>query len=245
MKNKIFNLGKILQNILFSYGFIFDLIRPSNQLEKSLLLLLTSRGITSLIDIGANKGQFAKRIRILGYKGDLLCIEPIVALQKDLEKIENKYPKTKIMTGIAVSDKSGIQEFNISKNSVSSSLNNINSRHIISAPGSENVATQKVEVMTLLDLIEGFADKEALAIKIDVQGHENILINDIKKSELGAIKIILVELSRVQLYENSQTDKELVPVLEEMGFELYSLNCGFSDTETGEMLQYDAIYVRD
>ena len=188
MKSKIFNLGKILQDILFSYGFIFDLIRPSNHLEKSLLLLLTSRGITSLIDIGANKGQFAKRIRTLGYRGNLLCIEPIVALQKYLKKIEKKYPKTKIMTGIAVSDKGGTQEFNISKNSVSSSLNNINSRHIISAPGSENIATQKVEVMTLLDIIDGFSDKDDLALKIDVQGHENILINDIKKSKIDAIK---------------------------------------------------------
>lgn len=237
--------GKFLQNFLFGVGIQFDIIRPSNQLEKSLVLLMSTKGITSLIDIGANRGQFAERVRRLGYKGDLLCIEPIASLQKDLTRIKNKYPRTQIITGVAVSNKVGSQKFNISKNSVSSSLNKITDRHINSASNSANISTQDVELVTLPTLISSFSGDEAVAVKIDVQGHENVIVEDIKTYGLKAIKIIQVELSKTQLYEGSSVDKELIPVLEELGFTLFSLGCGFSDAITGEMLQYDAIYVRD
>lgn len=237
--------GKILQKFLFKMGVQFDLIRPSNDIEKALVLLLSTRGIASLIDIGANRGQFGKRVRDLGYQGDLLCIEPLTSLRKDLEKFAKKFSRTQIMTGVAVSNKVGSRKFNISKNSVSSSLNKIMDRHTYSALDSAYISTQDVELVTLPTLISSFSGDEAVAVKIDVQGHENVIIEDIKKSDLRTVKIIQLELSKVHLYEGSSVDKELIPILEDLGFTLFSLGCGFSDPITGEMLQYDAIYVRD
>ena len=181
----------------------------------------------------------------MGFEGDVLCVEPLLIEGNILTKAASKYPKTRVLIGSAVSDKRGKAELNVSKNSVSSSLNYINKKHVASAEGSEIIETQAVDLVTLSDLLELFPHKNQFAIKLDVQGHENTIVEDIKKSDLKAVKIIQLELSKVHLYEGSSVDKELVPILEHMGFTLFSLGCGFSDPITGEMLQYDAIYARD
>lgn len=246
MINKLIrNLGKQLQAFLFRYGFEFDLIRPSNSIEKSLSLLLRQRNIDVLLDIGANRGQFLKRIRGLGFEGDVFCVEPLLVEGNILAKTASKYPKTRVLSGSAVSNKRGKAELNVSKNSVSSSLNYINKKHVASAEGSEISETLTVDLVTLSDLLEEFPSKKECAIKLDVQGHENTIIEEMQKSDLRTVKIIQLELSKVHLYEGSSVDKEIIPILEDLGFTLFSLGCGFSDPITGEMLQYDAIYVRD
>lgn len=238
-------IGKYLQEFLFRQGFIFDFIRPSNMIESSLVLLLRQRNINSLIDIGANRGQFLDRVRILGYEGEVLCVEPLLTEAKSLIRSAKKYPNTRTLVGSAVSNKRGKAKFNISKNSVSSSLNDINERHIASAEGSESVNTQTVDLITLSELFEGFIDKSRIAVKIDVQGHENIIVDYIIEKKLEAIKVLQVELSRVPLYAGADIDMEVLRKLHEVGFEIYSLGAGFSDARTGEMLQYDAVLIRD
>ena len=70
------NLGKHLQAFLFRHGFEFDLIRPSNSIEKSLSLLLRQRKIDVLLDVGANCGQFLERIRVWDSRATFFALNP-------------------------------------------------------------------------------------------------------------------------------------------------------------------------
>ena len=47
--------------------------------QGHLIDLLNSLKINYVLDVGANKGWFAKRLRLAGYQGHLLCFEPLRA----------------------------------------------------------------------------------------------------------------------------------------------------------------------
>ena len=45
---------------------------------------LRSRKIDTVLDVGANVGQFGRRLRALGYNGDIVSFEPITLVFREL-----------------------------------------------------------------------------------------------------------------------------------------------------------------
>jgi len=79
-------------------------------------------------------------------------------------------------------------------------------------------------------------------MKIDTQGYEKNVIDGALTS-LNRIKIIQLEMSIVPLYENETLFVEMIQYLDNNGFILYSLENGFSNPTTGQLLQVDGIFV--
>ena len=61
--------------------------------------------------------------------------------------------------------------------------------------------------------------------------------------QLNKIKGFLVELSIVKLYSSEVPFNEMIDLLNKLGFELWSLERGFSNKKTGQTLQVDAIFM--
>ena len=80
-------------------------------------------------------------------------------------------------------------------------------------------------------------------IKIDTQGYEKNVIDGATES-LNNIKIIQLEMSILPLYENEILFIEMINYLDKKGFQLFSLENGFSDLTTGQLLQVDGIFVQ-
>ncbi|HSU27024.1 MAG TPA: hypothetical protein VLJ68_01505, partial [Chitinophagaceae bacterium] len=55
--------------------------------------------------------------------------------------------------------------------------------------------------------------------------------------------IIQLEMSIVPLYENEMLYVDMIDHLARKGFQLYSLENGFSNPETGKLLQVDGVFV--
>lgn len=66
-------------------GFDVARYRPYNE-------LICHSGFDTLIDIGANEGQFAEEIRAAGYKGNIISIEPVLAAYAKLQNKTNNVP---------------------------------------------------------------------------------------------------------------------------------------------------------
>ena len=62
---------------------------------------------------------------------------------------------------------------------------------------------------------------------------------------ISKFKGIICELSLAHLYDNSITWLDLVKKIESLGYNLWSIYPGFTDSKNGWMLQIDALFIRN
>jgi FkbM family methyltransferase len=205
--------------------------------------LLETRNIDTVLDVGANVGQYARALRAHGYKGRIVSFEPLsdaftklsyqARMDHDWECIQS-----------AIGDSEGEVEINVAQNSFSSSILPMCDVHLASAPDS---AYQRREQATLHRL-DSFQTKwdvgdRRLFLKIDVQGFERQVFEGAPRTLARAIGLE-VELSLVPLYEGQALALEIVEFLNRAGLNLVSLEPGMAEPATGRLLQVDGIFVR-
>ena len=113
--------------------------------------LLRERQITLVLDVGANDGSWAERVRRSGYTGRLVSFEPLAAAYRELES-RGRLDQGWETSPVALGDTTGTATFHVAGNSSSSSLLPMTGRHIASAPESAYVATEEVKVRRLDDV---------------------------------------------------------------------------------------------
>lgn len=215
---------------------------PSRDIRRR-LLLLKHYEIDTVIDIGAHLGGYAQQLRKAGYKGKIISFEPQPDVFRQLEKL-SKYDSRWEVHNLAIGAEQGGASINISKNSHSSSILEINQLHTESAPSSEYIGQADVEVETLDSFLEqSTIIGDRIYLKIDAQGYEDkILIG--AENVLKKIKGIQLELSTQELYKGQKLYLNLINELIDRGFELHSLENGFFDAKSGMLLQFDGIFFK-
>lgn len=206
--------------------------------------LMSRRGITVLLDGGANIGQFALRTRTAGYVGRIVSFEPMRTAFSELSGRAAHDPTWECRQQ-ALGSRTGTSEIHISENSHSSSLLQIEERHLRSAPGAAYIGAEEISVVDLDSVWDEIvASSDRAFLKLDVQGFELEAVRGAARS-LPKLAGVETELSLVPLYEGAPTHREVIDHLEAAGFRLAGLDPNFFDPETAELLQADAIFVRD
>ncbi|UZJ42721.1 FkbM family methyltransferase [Prosthecochloris sp. SCSIO W1101] len=201
--------------------------------------------IDLIFDVGANIGQYAMSMRTEGYKGKIVSFEPLPDAYEMLIKNSHKDPFWTVHKRCAVGAKLGEADINISQNSYSSSLLPMLQVHSSAAPASVYIGKAKTDVITLDSVFDFYRkNNEKIFLKIDTQGFENEVLKGLSKN-LKNIFGVQLELSVVPLYENQNLYKYFFAFFEENGFFLWSLIPGFADAKTGQLFQFDAIFVRN
>lgn len=226
------------------------LLDPSSEYHDGLsaaqrrVSLLNWRRINLLLDVGANAGQYAGRMRAAGYGGRIVSFEPLSQAFDDLTERSHNDPTWECYRQ-AVGDRVDSVEINVSENSISSSLFEIAERSVRLEPDTAYVAREQVPLTSLSaiwhDLVQ---DGERVYLKLDVQGYE---LNVLHGAEpiLSSIDTVEAELSLVPLYVGAPPLEEVLEYIWSRNFRLASMESVFDDPSTGEMLQADAIFVRD
>lgn len=206
---------------------------------------LLQHKIDLVFDVGANIGQYAMSVRAEGYKGRIVSFEPLPDAYEKLLLYSRKDPLWHVHKRCAVGAKLDEADINISKNSYSSSLLPMLQMHSSKAPSSMYVGKARTELITLDSVFDFYHEnKERIFLKIDTQGYETEVLNGISRN-LKNIFGVQLEMSVVPLYENQDLYKYFFSFFEKNDFLLWSLIPGFSDYKTGQLLQFDAIFVRD
>jgi FkbM family methyltransferase len=204
---------------------------------------LESRGIDTVLDVGANVGQYALGLRRSGYAGRIISCEPLSGAYGELSRRAAKDPHWHTVNA-AVGREPGETDINVAANSYSSSILGMTQAHLDGAPDSAYVAVERVEVTTVAALAEKYAVEPARTLlKIDTQGYEAEVMAG-AGDLLGRFDGMQLEVSFVELYEGQQLAEQTIAVLREHGYRLQSLETGFSDP-TGRLLQCDVLVVRD
>ncbi|MCA0430162.1 MAG: FkbM family methyltransferase [Bacteroidetes bacterium] len=199
--------------------------------------------INTIIDVGANVGNYAIELYSLGYKNKIISFEPLIQEFTELKNNTKKY-KNWTCYNYALGDSNENSIINVAGNKDSSSILKMLDTHVDNAPNSKYIGKQEIQIKSLDSIKDSlFNETDNVFLKIDTQGFEmNVLKGAIKS--LKFIKCIQIELSIVQLYEGSSDYRLIIDFLLNKGFSLISIENGFSNPTTGELLQFDGIFSR-
>lgn len=205
--------------------------------------IVNDNNINVLLDVGANNGGYALGMREFGYTKKIISFEPLKSAFDELQ-VSAKNDRNWILHNYALGNEDTKSEINIAGNSFSSSILNMLPKHMDSAPESRYISKQEIEVKKLDTIFNSLCSpSDNVMLKIDTQGYEKNVIDGAAGS-LKNIKVIQLEMSIVQLYETELLMTEMINYLDARGYQLFSLENGFGDSGSGQLLQVDGIFVK-
>ena len=233
-------LKKILKN------FDYRLIKISKN-KKSLDIiseLINLYKIDLVLDVGANEGQFAKEVRNYNYKKEIISFEPIASTHKKL--LENSYNDSKweIYERCCLGEFDGSTNINKSSYSPSSSILTFTKLHIDAKQSATMIDKENVKIIKLdtIAKIHNFKSKNIL-LKLDTQGYEGQILEGAKEF-LKEVDIVFCEMSIYEVYKGQTLFRDIIATLEKYDFKIASLENGFLNDKSKQLLQIDAIFIK-
>ena len=238
-------LLKVVQNFFIKLGYY---IRPYNVVSSADLRLIHALNhfrIDTVVDIGANVGQFGEKLIEGGFKGKMISFEPLSKCHAKLKEKASSYPKWEIYDRVAIGAENGETEINITSNTVSSSLLEIKEVHTRAEAASAYVGKEKIKVVRLDDIASSIGIENKYFVKIDVQGFEMEVLKGGKNTIAGAT-LVSIEMSLIPVYENGGIlFKNIIELMEQNNFYLFGIQTAFVDKQTGQVYQVDGIFAKN
>lgn len=226
------------------FGVDIRAYRPARSEAARLARMLACHRIDTVLDVGANTGQFAAYLRSIGYRGRIVCFEPLSAAHAALERFAAKDPGITVAPRQALGESSGVVNINVSANSESSSILSVSDAHLKAEPKVKAVAVETVPLNRLdAAAVDYLSPANRVFLKIDVQGYELQVLAG-AADLLSRIVGLQLELSLHPLYQGEPLYREVIDAVESLGYSLFDLNPCFSDDETGRTYQVDGIFFR-
>lgn len=227
--------------------FGYDIIRrpiehkvPSDPLST----LIRFHEINTIIDVGANVGQFGLSMRNRGFDGLIISIEPLTTAFEQLQIVAAAHGPWETHHS-AAGDANGIVEINIAGNSESSSILPMARRHEVAAPESRYIGQETVAIRTLDSLFEKrLSVLGNILLKIDVQGFEPQVLLGAARTVDHAVGIMM-ETSIIPMYEGSICLEDALRIMKSKAFLLSHVERAFWERDTQQLLQLDCIFFKD
>lgn len=234
---------KSIRTLIRGYGY--DVVKYNHRCNPIArrVKLLSQYKIDLVFDVGANTGQYATNLRSLGYRGRIVSFEPLTSAYKSLVRLANEDALWETVN-VALGDQDGKVEINIAGNSQSSSILDMLPSHTISAPDSAYVGKEEINIQKIDTIIDKYKRPgNQLYLKIDAQGYEKTIIKGAENS-LDKITGIQLEVSLIPLYKDEALLADMVDYMSTKNYTLMSLEPGYGDPSTGQLLQVDCIFFR-
>ena len=189
-----------------------------------------------VIDVGANRGQFALAALIGHPDVHVVSFEPLSGPRATYDAVLGHVDTVRVVP-LALGASPGTASINISRSDDSSSLLRATERQTSTFPGSVVRTTETVTVSTLDTEI---AEVEpSTLLKIDVQGFELEVLRGADRT-LAACRWVMCEVSFLPLYDGQCTPGEVIAHLAERSFRLAAIVDTLSSG--GEIVQADLLF---
>lgn len=199
--------------------------------------------INVVLDVGANQGQYGRRIMASGFRGNLVSFEPLPEALVKLKANARPHANWQVLP-IALGSENKTATINVAGNLQSSSFLPMLSRHEEASPQSGYIAHHDVNVRRLDGMFDEFCQSaDCVYLKLDAQGFEQEVLAG-AGTKLAEITCIQTEMSIEPLYDGEATWLEMIDFLDVKGFRLMHLNSGFSDPKTGQTLQVEGVFIQ-
>jgi FkbM family methyltransferase len=217
-----------------------DIVRYREKINP--LAFLRHYSIKTVIDVGANVGQFAAEIRAALPEAFIYSFEPMKECYEKLQSSRRHDPKFKAFN-VALGETAG--QSVIHKNSYAPSSSMLSNSKLLEQafPFTAESTDEKIEVKTLDSVLSAGSLQKNILLKLDVQGYEEkVLRGDLKLLEQTSI--VLAETSFYTLYEGQPLFEDMYTFLHDRGFEYHGSLQNKRHPKTGEILFEDSIFMR-
>ena len=203
--------------------------------------LLGRLGIEVVIDIGANEGQYARKLREIGeYRGRIVSLEPGSAAFSRLQ-VACQDDGAWECRRVAVMDRDGEMTLRIALSEDLSSFNVSSDIGRAALPTIEMRAEETVSTARLDSLYDDLVGDRPAFVKVDVQGSESFVLDGGGRS-LERIVGLQLEMPLLPIYEGQASPGELISRLEEAGLRMVAVEPLFLDAAIA--LEFDALFLR-
>lgn len=197
----------------------------------------------TIIDVGANVGQFAiAAAKLFSPMTQIYSFEPhpevVEFLQQNVHYLKNVtiYP-------LALGKNEGKIAFHVNTHSHSSSILPLAEVHRSAFPYAQEVKTITVTLSTLDKIFTMVMLEPPILLKLDVQGYEASTLQGGVET-LQRVSYVIVETSFKPMYEGEMLFMDIVNLMKNYGFHFLRPIGWLSNPYNGEILQMDALFVQ-
>ena len=221
---------------------VFKSDRLALDAEQSGLSLFTPGHLGNfgtVVDVGANTGQWSTMFLNLVTPAKLIIIEPLPDAFRILQQKFDNNPRVELHN-LAIGERESVETLKITRDTTGASL--LQPREEMRAViGSNWTITSEVQVkMTTLDQLLGNVPEVSL-LKIDVQGYERPVLAGATRT-LAKTKFLLIELNFMAQYDGGSWLGEIHEILtRDFGF--FLANASAPQILNGRAAMLDGLYV--
>ncbi len=238
-------LKNILDSVFHPLGLNVERYFGKELALESLVKQANLYKIDLLLDVGANTGQFSMKMIKAGFNRQVLSFEPLSSAYPLLQQNSRKYQNWKVFDRCAIGDMDGEIEINISMNSHSSSILQVNKEHTDAAPSAAFIGKETVPIRRLDSLAGSFSSFHNILLKIDTQGFEKNVLAGAEKLIGEKVKMIQLEMSLLPLYEGVLPFEEMVQYLARLNFKPLFYSPGYIDRTTDQIQQLEGYFIKN
>ena len=198
--------------------------------------------ITTIIDIGANVGQFATSINAVLPNAQIYSFEPIPDCFQQLQASMANVPNFTAFN-IGIGDRADNLVFQCNSYSQSSSFLEMTNLHKKAFPETFDSHPINVKIEKLDVVAEKLVLTDSLLVKIDVQGYENKVLAG-GEATIKRAKLIIIETSFATLYEGQPLFDDIYRQLKNWGFVYAGAFDQLYNPQNGKILQADSIFIK-
>ncbi|MGE0059503.1 MAG: FkbM family methyltransferase [Dehalococcoidia bacterium] len=176
------------------------------------------RNYRTVIDVGANRGQFALYARERFPEARIYSIEPLSGPRASIRRLFEDDARVQVLD-FAAGASEGSAVINITHHDDSSSLLPPSELQTSRFPGTYTETTETVKVRSLDDALADEEIARPVLLKIDVQGFELEVLKGATKL-LSQVDAVMTECSFVEFYEGQALFDDIYALLRDEGFQL-------------------------
>lgn len=211
-------------------------------LDAQLVFTLQKQAVDAVIDVGANVGQYATRLRTSGWSGPILSFEPLPEIHGALLQRAAADTAWEVAPAAAIGASNGEIELEVSAESDMSST--LQQSALLQRISPSSAVTRRIVVaQRRLDASLAARPWRRMFVKIDVQGAEPAVLAGMD-GLWDRVAGLQLELALLPLYDGERHWLELLADLAQRGFAPYLLLPGYFSRALGRQVQLDAVFYR-
>jgi len=194
-----------------------------------------------VVDVGANRGQFALIARKIFPQAKIHSFEPLEEPAQIFKRVFGKDPNV-TLHACAIGREKATATIHVTKDDDSSSMLPITKTQSGLFPGATERETRQVTVLPLSQALGDTSIPSASLLKIDVQGFELEVLKGCEDI-LSKFSHLYIECSFIELYEGQALAHQIVSWLEQRNFILRGVHNMYYQ-KNGMAVQGDFLFVQ-